>query len=90
MPKESNAAQSFRLGGSLFFPLSPADEMGHFSLSLSTADDESLCLANYVTCRHGCSVAANYASPPLTPEDTSVLLRQSYKRTERSAYTVQN
>ena len=28
--------------------------------------------------------------PPLTPEDTSVLLRQSYKRTECTAYTVQN
>ena len=30
--------------------------------SLSTAD-ESLCLANYVTCRHGCSVAAKLRFP---------------------------
>ena len=75
--------------GHFFFHFHPQTRWVTFSLSLSTAD-ESLCLANYVTCRHGCSVAANYASPPLTPEDTSVLLRQSYKRTERSAYTVQN
>ena len=57
----SKSHSLFLLGWS-FFPLSTADE--------------SLCLANYVTCRHGCSVAAETTSPPPSlPEDTSVLLR---------------
>ena len=65
-----------RLGPSFFFTFNRRRE----SLSSELRDVSSRLL---------CGSKTTFP-PPLTPEDTSVLLRQSYKRTERTAYTVQN